>query len=85
MKKLTIAALLLCSLSYISAAVPAGYYDSAKGLNQRNLLVALRKIVGPHTTVSYDGLWSMYKKTDVTSTGKIWDMYSTAEFTPGMA
>lgn len=77
---------LICT--YSLAQAPAGYYDSAKGLNKKSLLIALRKVVGPHTTVSYDGLWEVYKSSDVRvdpNDGKtyVWDMYSTAKFIPG--
>lgn len=92
MKKFSIGILpLLLSLlvyNYSVAQAPAGYYDSAKGLNKKNLLIALKNIVGPHTTVSYDGLWEVYKSSDVRvdpGDGKtyVWDMYSTAKFVPG--
>ena len=62
------------------AEAPSGYYDRAEGLSERSLLVALGTIVGPHTTVSYNGLWSMYKDTDVRPDGTIWDMYSTKHY-----
>ena len=92
MKKFSIGFLpLLLSLlvyNYSVAQAPSGYYDSAKGLNKKNLLIALKDIVGPHTTVSYDGLWEVYKSSDVRvdpGDGRtyVWDMYSTAKFIPG--
>lgn len=92
MKKISIGFLpLLLSLlvyNYSLAQAPAGYYNSAEGLNKKNLLIALRNIVGPHTTVSYDGLWAVYKTSDVRvdpGDGRtyVWDMYSTAKFIPG--
>lgn len=67
----------------INAAEPDGYYRSAEGKTGQALLKALEGIVGPHTTVSYDGLWTMYKYTDVGSDGYILDMYSTTKFKPG--
>lgn len=66
-----------------NAAAPAGYYKSAEGKNKGDLLKALCAIVGPHTTVSYKGLWAVYRESDVTPEGYIWDMYSTAKFKPG--
>lgn len=74
-------ALLMPIIGYAQA--PEGYYKNAEGKNQKDLLVALRAIVGPHTAVSYDGLWTVYKTSDVRADGKVWDMYSTASFTPG--
>ena len=44
---------------------------------------ALQSTVGNHTVVSYDGLWEVYNTSDVKANGKIWDMYSTKEWTPG--
>lgn len=66
------------------AQAPAGYYKSAEGKNKQTLLEALCDIIGPHKTVSYDGLWKVYETSDVyPGTNKIWDMYSTATFYAG--
>lgn len=65
------------------AEAPAGYYKSCEGKSGRALLVALRDIISDHHNVGYDGLWSVYRKSDIRSNGKIWDMYSTVEFTYG--
>lgn len=63
------------------AQAPAGYYDSAKGKKQKALLQELCDIIGPHTSIGYDGLWEAYRTTDVhPGTNQIWDMYSTATF-----
>ncbi len=67
----------------VTAQIPAGYYDSAQGKNKGALKTALFSIVGSHTAISYNGLWTAFKSTDVRSNGKIWDMYSTCTFTPG--
>lgn len=86
MRKINIGFLsLLLSLiisNFAIAQEPAGFYKSAEGKNKKDLLVALRAIVGPHTTVSYDGLWQVFKTSDVKD-GYVWDMYSTTKFTPG--
>ncbi len=66
-----------------NAAEPTGYYSAAEGKTGQALLKALEGIVGSHTTISYDGLWTLYKYTDVGSDGYIMDMYSTAKFKPG--
>lgn len=65
------------------AEAPAGYYDRAEGLNKGDLLEALEEIVGPHEQLSYNDLWELFKESDVTEDGYIWDMYSTSKFTPG--
>ena len=71
--------------SVASAAIPSGYYDNARGKTQQALLTALQGIVQPSTNdvLSYDGLWNAFKTTDVDSNGKIIDMYSNVEWTPG--
>ena len=61
--------------------IPSGYYSAAEGKCGKELLSALCKIVASHTSVSYAKLWTSYQKTDTKSNGKIWDMYSTKEFT----
>lgn len=63
------------------AEAPAGYYSACVGKNGASLLSTLREVVGPHSVVSYDGLWDLYSTSDTRSNGKIWDMYSTKEFT----
>lgn len=60
-----------------SAAEPADYYSSCEGKTGEALLKALYDVVGPHTVVSYDGLWEVYKTSDVHPDGSLWDMYST--------
>ncbi len=65
------------------AQAPAGFYKSAEGKNKKDLLIALNGIVGPHTAVSYDKLWTVFKTSDVRDNGYVWDMYSTTQFTPG--
>ncbi len=77
------AAVALACTSTMTAQAPSGYYDSATGKNGQSLLSALESIVGPHTNVGYNALWNLYKTSDVTADGYIWDMYSTAKFTPG--
>ena len=73
---------LLLSFAFsLLAQEPSGYYKSAEGKNKAALLDALCKIVGPHTNVGYDGLWEVYKESDVRpGTSYFWDMYSTANY-----
>ncbi|MDE6831996.1 MAG: hypothetical protein K2J07_04620, partial [Muribaculaceae bacterium] len=61
------------------AAAPAGYYKSCEGKTGKQLLSALYNVIGSHTTVSYDGLWEVFKTSDVRDNGSVWDMYSTKE------
>jgi len=84
MKKLsTFLLLTLLSLS-IFAQAPVGYYTSAEGKNTAALRSSLQAIISNGTTdVGYGGLWTAYAKTDVNSSGKIWDMYSNCTFTLG--
>ena len=77
-------ALLFLLPALANAEAPSGYYKDAEGKNKAALLAALCDIVGPHTDVGYDGLWEVYKKSDVhPGTNKVWDMYSTATFIVG--
>ena len=61
--------------------IPANYYKAAEGKCGKELLTALAGIVGTHKSVSYSGLWTAYQQTDTKPNGKIWDMYTTKEFT----
>lgn len=61
----------------VAAAEPAGYYSTCENKQGTDLLNALFKVVGPHTTVSYDGLYELYKTSDSYPDNTIWDMYST--------
>lgn len=71
-------ALALASTAVAFAAEPAGYYSTCENNSGAALLSALCKKVGPHTNVGYDGLWNLYKTSDVyPGTADIWDMYST--------
>ena len=65
------------------AAIPSGYYDKCEGKSVKELLYALHETISSHTTVSYDGLWDLYKSSDVDENGKIWDMYSTKRWNGG--
>lgn len=82
-KKALCLTLLLSSATAIYAQVPTGYYDSCEGKSGKSLLTALHNTISSHTTVSYDGLWEVYKTSDIRPNGKVWDMYSTKEWTVG--
>ncbi|MDE5607831.1 MAG: endonuclease [Muribaculaceae bacterium] len=84
MKKLIISLFTLWIAAFSgSAAAPAGYYKSCEGKTGKQLLSALYNVIGSHTTVSYDGLWEVFKTSDVRDNGTVWDMYSTKEWVVG--
>lgn len=84
MNKLIISIFSLCIAVFSgSAAAPAGYYKSCEGKTGKQLLSALYNVIGSHTTVSYDGLWEVFKTSDVRDNGSVWDMYSTKEWVVG--
>lgn len=66
------------------AQEPSGYYKKAEGKSQKELLKQLCEIVGPHKNVGYNGLWNVYKDSDIRpGTNYYWDMYSTSKFREG--
>lgn len=79
---------LLWSLLFIAitlvAQVPAGYYTNIEGKNKAELKTALSKIIVKHDARSYTQLWTDFEITDKRADGKVWDMYSTADFTFGV-
>ena len=74
--------LLLLFISFLTfAQAPTGYYKNAEGKNTSSLRTTLQTIItNGATDVGYAGLWTAYAKTDETSDGKIWDMYSNCTF-----
>lgn len=78
-----LAAIMLSATQGMYAAIPSGYYDKCEGKSGKELLYALHETISSHTTVSYDGLWDLYKSSDVDENGKIWDMYSTKRWNGG--
>ena len=62
------------------AEVPAGYYSSCEGKSGQALLKALYEKISSHTNVGYDGLWEVYRKSDVRADGGLWDIYSTKQW-----
>lgn len=77
MKKLLAFILTMLASTAVYAAEPTNYYKSCEGKSGKSLLSALQDVVGPHKNVGYDGLWDVYKDSDVDGNGKLWDMYST--------
>ena len=62
------------------------YYRDADGKQGAVLKTALCNIIRNNTVIrSYANLWQDFKKTDLRSDGKIWDMYSgVTNFVPGI-
>lgn len=77
MRKL--ASLFLASIWMLSgnAAEPTGYYTSCEGYHGQALLSALSSKIASHTNVGYDGLWNVYKDSDMRPDGTLWDIYTT--------
>ncbi len=74
-KFLLLAFLFIASQAFAQA--PSGYYDKADGKKGSALKTVLSEIISAgYNTISYDGLWTAYKTTDLRPDGKIWDMYS---------
>ncbi|MDD3095656.1 MAG: endonuclease [Candidatus Marinimicrobia bacterium] len=64
------------------AAPPAGYYSPASGLSGNALRAVLHDIIDGHSVLSYTpGVWNAFATTDLKPNGKIWDMYSSYEYT----
>ena len=83
------ALLTLLVVTTTSAQIPAGYYDSATGTGF-TLKTQLKNIIDDvndgngqafHDPVSYNNLWNVYETSDVRSDGKVWEMYSSCDFT----
>jgi endonuclease I len=78
MKLKAILVSVLLGIGFLSIGqIPANYYDSANGLREEALKMALHNIIDNHTSVSYASLKNTYHEiTDKKSNGKVWDMYS---------
>ena len=82
---LSVAAIVaLNSTQMALAEAPSGYYSKCEGKTGQALLTALYETISSHTTVSYDGLWNVFKTSDVyPEDGRVWDMYSTKHWVVG--
>lgn len=58
------------------AEIPAGYYQAAVGKKSQALKTSLSSIIYKSSNAGYDGLYTVYKKSDIRADGKVWDMYS---------
>lgn len=64
------------ALTSLKAQIPPGYYDTALGLQDTALQVALHNIIKGHTSVGYGNVPAQHVITDKKPNGKVWDMYS---------
>lgn len=80
LKHIAVGLTIVMGLASARAAAPSGYYTTCEGLTGKSLLTALNGVVGNHTTISYSGLWDLYRSSDTRPNGTIWDMYSTKEY-----
>jgi endonuclease I len=74
------------------AQIPSGYYDTATGTGY-TLKTQLETIIDNindgsgqafhDTSVTYTALWTLYQTSDVRADGKVWDIYSSCNFTFG--
>lgn len=71
------------SSANLYAEAPNGYYSTCEGKSGASLLTGLHNKISSHTTISYDGLWDVYKTSDVRDDGTVWDMYSTKHWKVG--
>jgi|SRR5690554_699921 len=62
--RLTAALLIIFSFQTLLAQIPAGYYDSANGLDGTALKSALNNIIKGHVEFSYSNVWNILEETD---------------------
>lgn len=62
------------------AAIPSGYYNTALGKSDQQLMTALHQKIHNHYMVYYNNLWEKFKTTDCNGTTII-DRYSTTQYT----
>lgn len=55
--------------------IPSDYYSTATGEGEQ-LKTQLHQIINQHNTQTYSSLWTHFKSTDATFSGKVWDIYS---------
>ena len=76
--------LMLLLLALISleaaAAIPNGYYNTALGKSDRELMLSLHQKIHNHYMVYYNNLWEKFKTTDCNGTTII-DRYSSTQYT----
>ena len=66
-----------------AASLPA-YYEDLQGKSGKSLFDAVHVVAKEgYSSLSYSGLWTAYKTTDLYDNGKVWDMYSDCSWTYG--
>ena len=65
-----------------TAAIPNGYYNTALGKTDQELMTSLHKIIRGHYRITYPNLWEKFKTTDCNG-NIIIDRYSTTQYTYG--
>ena len=66
-----------------AASLPA-YYEKIDGKSGKSLFDAVHVVAKEgYSSLSYSGLWTAYKTTDLYDNGKVWDMYSDCSWTYG--
>ncbi len=63
-----------------SAAIPSGYYNTALGKSDQQLMQSLHQKIKGHYNVYYNNLWEKFKSTDCNGTTII-DRYSATQYT----
>ena len=63
-----------------AAAIPSGYYNTALGKSDRDLMLSLHQKIRNHYMVYYGNLWEKFKTTDCNG-NTIIDRYSNSQFT----
>lgn len=83
MKKISTLIAVMAITLIAKAEIPTGYYNSAENKSGSALKTALCGIIDGHTDMGYSELYTIYQKSDLNSSGNIWDMYSTCTFSSG--
>ncbi|MFN2396098.1 MAG: endonuclease [Bacteroidales bacterium] len=63
------------TLTATESQTPQGYYSTATTSGSR-LKTQLYEIIKNHNTQTYSSLWVHFTSTDITFSGKVWDIYS---------
>ena len=65
-----------------TAAIPSGYYNTALGKSDQQLMLSLHQKIHGHYMIYYNKLWEKFKTTDCNGTTII-DRYANTSFTYG--
>ena len=77
--KISIALMVLCTLSVMAESLPEGFYEPANGLQDGELKDALKSLIRDHTAIPYgtgaNSTWGVFFYSDRDEEGYIMDMY----------